>query len=74
VTTAQESGAGAGGEEEAMEVREEDERERVSVLGLRNRCGFGEGRRSGCSAEYGEAAAVEAELIASAHKYAALHG
>jgi len=39
-----------------MEVREEDERERVSVLGLRNRCGFGEGRKSGCSAEYGEAA------------------
>jgi len=40
-----------------MEVREEDERERVSVLGLRRRCGFVEGRRSGCSAEYGEAGA-----------------
>lgn len=55
VTTSQASVAGAGGEEEAMEVREEDERERVSVLGLRKRCGFGEGRRSGCSAGYGDA-------------------
>lgn len=47
--------SGAGGEEEAMEVREEEEREWVSVLGLRRRCGFGEGSRSGWSTEYGEA-------------------
>jgi hypothetical protein len=55
VTTSQTSVTGAGSEEEDMEVREEDERERVSVLGFRKRCGFGEGKRRGCSAEYGEA-------------------
>ena len=63
MTTSQASVAGACGDEEPMEVREEDERERVSVLGLRRRCGFGEGRRSGCSAEYGEAGAdADAEI------------
>lgn len=55
MTTSQTSVTGAGSEEEDMEVREEDERERVSVLGFRKRCGFGEGKRRGCSAEYGEA-------------------
>jgi hypothetical protein len=30
-----------------MEAREEEDRERVSVLGFRRRCGFGAGRSSG---------------------------
>jgi hypothetical protein len=47
-TSSQASEAGAGGEEEASE---EEESERVNVLGLRRRCGFGEGRSSGWSAE-----------------------
>lgn len=47
--------SGAGGEEESMEVREEEEeREWVSVLGLRRRCGVGEESRNGWSTEYGE--------------------
>lgn len=61
VRTSQASAARAGSEEEAMEVRDEEEREWVSVLGLRRRCGFGDGRRSGCSTEYGEAGSDAAD-------------
>lgn len=49
--------AGPGGEEDGIEPRDDEESERVSVLGLRRRCGLGEGRSSGWSAEYGDAGA-----------------